>query len=161
MCDPIAHRERISDNSESESPVYELSRELFRSIRPGLVPDRRDPARPARTLLGLCEDAVQRIAQTPAARRRHAMRLFTQVRSLFPPSEQLQLATRIEVAVADVHDRLVEHTAGRSGGLLRCAATTRRHTPCMREPVPGIRYCPSHRHLDATEAGQGLHVHRV
>ncbi len=139
--------------------MYELSRDLFRAIRPGLIPDRRNPARPARTLLAMCEDTVQRIAQTPVARRRHATRLFAQARPLYAPNQQLELVTRIETAVANVHERLIEHTGGRTGGLLRCAATTRRHTPCMREPVPGLRYCPSHRHLDVTETAQGLGIH--
>ena len=136
--------------------MYELSRDLFRTIRPGLLPDRRDPARPARTLLALCEDAVRCTAQSPAARRLHAKRLFAQARSFYPPSDQLALSTRIEVAMAEVHGRLVEHTGGRTGGLLRCAATTRRHTACMREPIPGLRYCPSHRHLDATASTLGV-----
>ena len=91
---------------------------------------------------------MRRIAGTPAARRIHASRLFAQVRPLFAPSAQLELVTRIELAVDHVHERLIEHSEGRVGGLLRCAATTRRNQPCMREPIPGMRYCPSHRHLE-------------
>jgi hypothetical protein len=33
------------------------------------------------------------------------------------------------------------------GTRLRCRATTRRSTPCMRNIVPGTEYCPSHQHL--------------
>jgi hypothetical protein len=91
----------------------------------------------------------------------HATRLFAQARPFFPPSHQLELVSRIENAVAQVHERLVEHSGGRTGGLMRCAATTRRHTPCMREPIPGLRYCPSHRHLDEVDMSAhavGLHV---
>lgn len=128
--------------------MYELSREMFRALSPGLVPDTRDPTRPPRTLLSLCEETVHRIASTPKARRMHASRLFKQVRALFAPGAQAELVGRVERAVEDAHRQLVEHTAGRVGGLLRCAATTRRNTPCMREPIPGLRYCPSHRHLE-------------
>lgn len=89
------------------------------------------------------------------------MRLFAQTRAFYAPNQQLELVARIETAVATVHERLVEQTGGRTGGLLRCAAVTRRQTPCMREPVPGFRYCPSHRHLDVTETGQGVGVHGI
>lgn len=128
--------------------MYELSRDLFRALRPGLIADPRDPGRPSRTLLALCEESVGRIARTPAARRLHAKRLFAQARALFPPNAQLELVARIERAVESVHDGLVAQTEGRTGGLLRCAAMTRRNTPCMREPIPGLRHCPSHRHLE-------------
>ena len=143
--------------------MYELSRDLFRALRPGLITDPRDPARPSRTLLTLCEESVARIARTPAARRLHATRLFTQARALFPPNTQLELVSRIERAVENVHQRLIEQVEGRPGGLLRCAAMTRRNTPCMREPIPGLRHCPSHRHLEQTVApriGMGAHPAR-
>ena len=29
-----------------------------------------------------------------------------------------------------------------------CHASTRRGTPCQRVPLPGSKYCPSHKHLD-------------
>lgn len=132
--------------------MYELSRDLFRALRPGLTPDRRDPARPARIVLGLCEEAVQRVAQFPAGQRVHARRLFVRARSFYAPRDQLELVTRIETAIALVHQRLVEQMGGHQGGLLRCAATTRRQTRCMREPLLGMRYCPSHRRLEATGA---------
>lgn len=128
--------------------MYELSRDLFRALCPGLMPDKRDAGRPARTLLTLCENAVQGIAQLPAARRIHANRLFAQARPFFPPSDQRELITRIDLAVAEVHERLVEYRGGHFGGL-RCAATTLRHTACMREPIAGRLHCPSHRHLEA------------
>ena len=135
--------------------MYELSRELFRALRPGIMSDRRHPSRPARLLLALCEESVAQVARTPSARRLHASRLFGQARSLFPPNVQLALLDRIEREIEDVHRRLIERSGGRTGGLLRCAATTRRHAPCMREPIPGLRYCPSHRHLEA-ETAHGL-----
>jgi hypothetical protein len=129
--------------------VYELSRDLFRAIRPGLAPDARDPGRPARRLLAICEESVAQVAQTPSARRLHAARLFTRVRPLYPASEQLALLRRVDAAIEDVHDRLVARVGERSGGLMRCAAVNRRGNPCMREPIPGLRHCPSHRHLEA------------
>ena len=29
-----------------------------------------------------------------------------------------------------------------------CLASTRKGTPCQREPLPGMDYCPSHKHLE-------------
>jgi hypothetical protein len=31
-----------------------------------------------------------------------------------------------------------------------CQASTRKGTPCQREPLPGRDYCPSHKHLEET-----------
>jgi hypothetical protein len=31
-----------------------------------------------------------------------------------------------------------------------CLASTRKGTPCQREPLPGMDYCPSHKHLEET-----------
>ena len=31
-----------------------------------------------------------------------------------------------------------------------CLASTRKGTPCQREPLPGRDYCPSHKHLEET-----------
>ena len=131
--------------------MYELSRAMFRVLNTGLLPDARSPGRPARVLLGLCEETVALVARTPSTRRLHARRLFARARPLFAPSAQLELLDRIERAIDDVHTQLIARTTGRSGGLLRCAAMTRRNTPCMREPIPGLRYCPSHRHLAGVE----------
>ena len=34
------------------------------------------------------------------------------------------------------------------GSPVCCHASTRRGTPCARVPLPGSKYCPSHKHLD-------------
>ena len=34
------------------------------------------------------------------------------------------------------------------GSPLWCHATTRRGTSCQRVPLPGNKYCPSHKHLE-------------
>ena len=38
-----------------------------------------------------------------------------------------------------------------ANSLLRCAAVNRRGKPCGREPLRGLRYCPSHQHLASSE----------
>jgi hypothetical protein len=37
---------------------------------------------------------------------------------------------------------------GAFGEVRQCRASTRRGTPCQREPLPGRDYCPSHKHLE-------------
>jgi hypothetical protein len=148
--DPWSARLRIRGDIPQGNgvPVYEISRDLFRALRPGLLGDSRSPARPSRTLLGLCEESISGIARTPNALGHHASRLFTKIRGLYPPAQHVALLALIERELHRVHDKLVEQVGDRTGGLLRCAAMTRRNTPCMREPIPGLRYCPSHRHLN-------------
>ena len=34
-----------------------------------------------------------------------------------------------------------------------CHASTRRGTACQRVPLPGSKYCPSHKHLEEVVAG--------
>ena len=34
------------------------------------------------------------------------------------------------------------------GSPLCCHASTRKGTPCQRVPLPGSKYCPSHKHLE-------------
>jgi hypothetical protein len=34
------------------------------------------------------------------------------------------------------------------GSPRNCLASTRKGTPCQREPLPGRDYCPSHKHLE-------------
>ena len=38
------------------------------------------------------------------------------------------------------------------GSPLCCHASTRKGTPCQRVPLPGSKYCPSHKHLEESFA---------
>ncbi len=70
---------------------------------------------------------------------------------LFPLSKQLVAFSVIERHMRLATDYVDQHArSGNSltGDPLICHATTRRGTPCQREPLPGSRYCPSHKHLD-------------
>ena len=42
------------------------------------------------------------------------------------------------------------------GSPLCCHATTRKGTSCQRVPLPGSKYCPSHKHLDEDLEGLKL-----
>lgn len=128
--------------------MYELSRELFRALRPGLLVDPRHPTRNQRSLLAICEESVALIATNPASGLLQTRRLFARARFLFPVSVHVALLDAIERGVERIVAEFTsENSAGR-GTMLRCAATTRRGKPCLREPLLGCAYCPSHKHLE-------------
>ena len=135
--------------------MYEVSRDLFRSLRPGLLPDARHPGRPARELLSLCEEAVTLIAMNPANAKLQAQRLFNHSRFLYPVSRYLELLDAVEHHVDQIAKELRADAIDGRRSLLRCVATTRRDKPCLREPLIGLRYCPSHKHLDETPESVG------
>jgi hypothetical protein len=133
--------------------MYQFSRSMYRELATYVVADGNNcgvGAAKAR-LLGSCETAVERLAADRHYFARPARWLFNDVRMLFPLSKQL-----VAYSVIERHMRLaadfVDHQArvGHSvtGAPLICHATTRRGTACQREPLPGSRYCPSHKHLE-------------
>lgn len=133
--------------------MYQFSRSIYRELSGCVVGSDAyggTPAAKAR-LLASCESAVERLATDRHYFARPARTLFNDVRMLFPLNKQL-LAYR----VIERHMRLaadyvdIQARAGHSltGAPLVCHATTRRGTACQREPLPGSRYCPSHKHLD-------------
>ncbi|MFL5894463.1 MAG: hypothetical protein ACJ76Z_05050 [Thermoleophilaceae bacterium] len=132
--------------------MYQFSRSIYRELA-GFVTDdpRHGLVAGKQRLLQSCEAAVERLANDRHYFARPARTLFNDVRPLFPLSKQV-----LVYAVIDRHMRLATDyvdlcaRVGESltGAPLSCHATTRRGTPCQREPLPGSRYCPSHKHLD-------------
>src|SRR5512145_2794499 len=100
--------------------------------------DRRD-------LLAACEDAMRRLVIEPDSCALPARSLFRQIQHLFPLGAQVHAleVVRVHVEAARTLSSRLEATLRRD-----CEAFTRRGSPCRREPEPGQRYCPSHRHLD-------------
>lgn len=131
--------------------MYQFSRSLYRELAGDL---RRDPrGRPCEVqrFLGACESAFDRLASDPHYFARPARSLFRDVRDYFPLSSQLRVYQAIErhMAVAtEFVDRHAQAGVTLDGAPVSCHATTRKGTACQREPVPGARYCPSHKHLD-------------
>lgn len=132
--------------------MYQFSRSMYRELAEFVAVDNRSQARSTKArLLSSCEAAVERLAADRHYFARPARTLFNDVRVLFPLTKQL-----VAYSVIDRHMRLaaewvdlqarVGHSV--SGEKLVCHATTRRGTACQREPLPGSRYCPSHKHLD-------------
>jgi hypothetical protein len=125
---------------------------MYRELADFVQPDQSCGVGGAKTrLLASCEAAVERLASDRHYFARPARSLFNDVRMLFPLSKQL-----VAFRVIERHMRLagdyvdLQARTGHSltGTPLICHATTRRGTPCQREPLPGSRYCPSHKHLD-------------
>ena len=89
------------------------------------------------------------------ARYTTARSLFHDVRSLFPMGSQMRVYQVIErymtVATAYV-DQRERQGISLDGSPLCCHASTRKGTPCQRIPLPGSKYCPSHKHLEESFA---------
>jgi hypothetical protein len=132
--------------------MYQFSRSMYRELADCVVGDHARAVAVGKTrLLEACESAVERLANDRHYFARPARTLFNDVRMLFPLSKQM-----FAFSVIDRHMRLAAEyvdTQAREGNSLTgaplvCHATTRRGTACQREPLPGSRYCPSHKHLD-------------
>src|SRR6478672_6790477 len=132
--------------------MYQFSRSMYRELAEFVVPTTNCAAGAAKTrLLNSCESAVERLAADRHYFARPARTLFNDVRMLFPLSKQLVAYRVIERHMrlaADYVDLQARGGHSLTGEPLVCHATTRRGTACQREPLPGSRYCPSHKHLD-------------
>jgi hypothetical protein len=133
--------------------MYQFSRSMYRELAGCVVVDstRGGLAAGKARLLIACESAVERLANDRHYFARPARTLFNDVRMLFPLNKQLVVYSVIERHMRLAADYVdIQARAGNSltGAPLICHATTRRGTACQREPLPGSRYCPSHKHLD-------------
>ena len=132
--------------------VYQFSRSIYRELAPYVLEDSSDrSSRNHQRVLRACETAVERLATDRDYFARPARSLFHEVRAYFPMCSQLLayevIRRHIELAsrYVDLHVR-----AGMTfdGAPLSCNATTRKGAPCQRDPLPGAKYCPSHKHLE-------------
>ncbi|HKG36653.1 MAG TPA: hypothetical protein VKA89_09480 [Solirubrobacterales bacterium] len=101
-------------------------------------------------LLEASEATIERLAHDRRYFARPARSLFNEVRAHFAISEQFYVYKVIERNLSLCVEYL-ERMPGELGldGLPRhCRASTRKGTPCQREPLPGRDYCPSHKHLE-------------
>lgn len=132
--------------------MYQFSRSIYRELSAEVVSAKRDGGCAARhVLLTACERTMERLATDRHYFARPTRSLFNEVRDLFPIEAQLRVHQVIERHVALASDYV--DTQARSGvtfdgSPLCCHATTRRGTSCQRVPLPGSKYCPSHKHLE-------------
>jgi hypothetical protein len=132
--------------------MYQFSRSMYRELADCVVADQARSLAAGKTrLLLACEAAVERLANDRRYFARPARTLFNDVRMLFPLSKQMMAFSVIERHMrlaAEYVDTQAREGNSLTGAPLICHATTRRGTACQREPLPGSRYCPSHKHLD-------------
>ena len=132
--------------------MYQFSRSLYRELGPLVVSDRYGSACHNRQhFLHACEQAFQRLANDRHYFARPSRTLFNDVRIFFPICEQMRVHRVIDrymqVATQYVDEREREGVS-LDGSPLCCHASTRKGTPCQRVPLPGSKYCPSHKHLE-------------
>jgi hypothetical protein len=136
--------------------MFQFSRSLYRELGPLVEADRYGSACENRQLfLQSCEKAFQRLASDRHYFARPTRTLFNDVRIFFPIAEQIRVLRVIDhymhVATQFVDEREREGIS-LDGSPLCCHASTRKGTPCQRVPLPGSKYCPSHKHLEESFA---------
>jgi hypothetical protein len=134
--------------------MYQFSRSIYRDLVPRIDAsggsERTFAAR--RKVLEACEATIERLVSDRRYFARPAKTLFSEVREHFALAEQVRVYMVIERHVDLIEEFLdslpVDVTL--DGQRRSCLASTRKGTPCQREPLPGMDYCPSHKHLEET-----------
>jgi hypothetical protein len=132
--------------------MYQFSRAIFRELAPGVVPAHGDDGPATRMrFLKACEASMERLAMDRHYFANPVRTLFRDVRHFFPIGDQLHVyrvcERHMKLATEFVDTRLRAGTTF-DGSPVCCHASTRRGTACARVPLPGSKYCPSHKHLD-------------
>jgi hypothetical protein len=132
--------------------MYQFSRSIYRELALDVVCDRHEDVAIARQrFLRTCEVTFERLAIDRHYFARPARTLFNDVREMFPMSQQLRVLRLIERHVelaCEYVDSQARVGVTFDGSPLCCHATTRKGTSCQRLPLPGSKYCPSHKHLE-------------
>jgi hypothetical protein len=132
--------------------MYQFSRGIYRELAADVQPGRVGSVCDARQrLLRDCESAMERLATDRHYFARPVRTLFNDIRCLFPMSSQMRVYRVIENHVTlaiEYVDTQAREGVTFDGSPLCCHATTRKGTSCQRVPLPGTKYCPSHKHLD-------------
>ena len=132
--------------------MYRFSRHIYRELAPHIDDrDGIDSVYAARQdLLRACEATIRRLAGDRRHFARPAKTLFTEVREHFALAEQVRVYIVIERYIDLAIDFLEQlpDDVSLDGSPRNCLASTRKGTPCQREPLPGRDYCPSHKHLE-------------
>jgi hypothetical protein len=136
--------------------MYQFSRRMYRELGPMVIADRYGSACENRQhFLQACENAFQRLASDRHYFARPSRTLFNDIRIFFPMADQMRVYRVIDrymrVAAHFVDEREREGIS-LDGSPLCCHASTRKGTPCQRVPLPGSKYCPSHKHLEESFA---------
>ena len=132
--------------------MYQFSRAVYRELSPLVEFDPHGCDREhRRAVLDACERAFTRLATDRHYFARPTRSLFNDVRCYFPMGRQMEVYRVIDAYMHVAADYVVQREReGLSidGSPLCCHASTRKGTACQRVPLPGSKYCPSHKHLE-------------
>lgn len=132
--------------------MYQISRSMYRRLGPMVVAGPGDPtgARGRQQVLEACESALSRMALDRGHFAHPARSVFEEIRSAFTIRDQLRVRAIVNrhVELADRYLARLPANLTAFGDRRQCRASTRRGTPCRREPLTGKEYCPSHKHLE-------------
>jgi hypothetical protein len=135
--------------------MYQFSRAIYRELARDIdVPRACGDRTGHEAVLKACEATMERLAADRHYFAKPARTLFNDIRVHFPMTAQARVWQVVERSVACAEEwmsRQPRHGTDANGNPLQCRATTRRGTPCQREPLPRNGYCPSHQHLAETE----------
>jgi len=132
--------------------MYQFSRSLYRELAQDVLPGRGEGAVVTRQrFLRACEASMERLALDRHYFKKPVRTLFNDVRHFFAIADQLRVyravEKHVELAIGYVDSQLREGVTF-DGSPVCCHASTRRGTACQRVPLPGTKYCPSHKHLE-------------
>jgi hypothetical protein len=132
--------------------MYQFSRSLYRELAPDVVPGRGESIVVRRQrFLRACETSMERLALDRHYFARPIKTLFNDVRHFFPISDQLRVYRACEKTMTmakEYVDSQLKDGITFDGSPVCCHASTRKGTACRRVPLPGSKYCPSHKHLE-------------
>ena len=132
--------------------MYQYSRSLYRELAADVIPGRGENVAETRSrFLRACESSMERLALDRHYFAKPVRTLFRAVRHFFPITAQLRVyracAETMTLAKEYVDSQLRDGVTF-DGSPVCCHASTRRGTACQRVPLPGTKYCPSHKHLE-------------
>ena len=132
--------------------MYQFSRSIYRELAPEVVPGLREEVCETRMrFLRACEISMERLAMDRHYFAKPVRTLFNDVRHFFPMGEQLRVyrvCERHMTLATEFVDSQLRTGMTFDGSPVCCHASTRRGTACARVPLPGSKYCPSHKHLN-------------
>jgi len=140
--------------------MYQFSRAIYRELVEDIELQRTADGHSSHEIvLKACEATMDRLANDRHYFARPARTLFNDIRGFFPLGAQARVWQACARYIAYAEEWLARqprHGTDAHGNPLQCRATTRRGTPCQREPLPRNGYCPSHQHLAETEGQEAL-----
>jgi hypothetical protein len=132
--------------------MYQFSRSIYRELGDDVVPEPGgDVVESRQRFLRACEVSMERLALDRHYFAKPVKTLFRDVREYFPITQQMRVyrivQRHVELARGYV-DSQARAGVTFDGSPLCCHASTRKGTACQRVPLPGSKYCPSHKHLE-------------